>query len=161
MDLSWNLEEDSQFTKYHISDNTQNSNLTKHPSLISISILSLFSHIAVTKAIPLNSDTFSTSPAYYGLFWGHRQLQFQHPSVKSWLGFPQAGSFNGWGEGVQSRRRWRDGGSFLGKFGLLTFSPLLVFFCLVRVERQVQAEQDREWIIHEKTEIVIFVLNSN
>ena len=68
---------------------------------------------------------------------------------------------NGWGEGVQSRRRSRDGGSFLGKFGLLTFSPLLVFFCLVRVERQVQAEQDREWIIHEKTEIVIFVLNSN
>ena len=35
------------------------------------------------------------------------------------------------------------GGNFLGKFGLLTFSPLLVFFCLVRVERQVQAEEDR------------------
>ena len=37
-----------------------------------------------------------------------------------------------------------DGGRFLGKFGLLTFSPLLVFFCLVRMERQVQAEEDRE-----------------
>ena len=107
MDLSWSLEEDPQFTKYHISDNRHNSSLTKHPSLISISILSLFSRIAVTKAIPPNPDTFSTSPAHYGLFWGHRQLQFQHPSVKSWLGFPQASSFNGWGEGVQSWRRWR------------------------------------------------------
>ena len=32
---------------------------------------------------------------------------------------------------------------FLGGFDLLIFSPLLVFFCLVRVERQVQAEKDR------------------